>query len=55
MSKTVPPRKGTKRRVYKLMDYNDETFQRQLVPKGDSGNFRQPVLHREILAEAYST
>ena len=25
LSKAVPIRKGTKRRVYQLMDYNDET------------------------------
>ena len=33
VSKAVPPRKGTKRRVYKLMDYNNETVKGSWYPK----------------------
>ena len=29
----MPPRKGTKRRVYKLMDYNNETAKGSWYPK----------------------
>ena len=33
VSKAVPPRKGTKRRVYTLMDYNDETVEGSWYPE----------------------
>ena len=33
VSKAKPPRKGTKRRVYKLMDYNDETVKGSWYPE----------------------
>ena len=33
MSKALPPRKGTKRHVYKLMDYNDETVKNSWYPE----------------------
>ena len=33
LSKAVPLRKGTKRRVYKLMDYNDSAVKGNWYPK----------------------
>ena len=33
VSKAVPPEKGTKRRVYKLMDYNDKTVKSSWYPE----------------------
>ena len=33
LSKAVPPKKGTKRRVYKLMDYNNENVKGSWYPE----------------------
>ena len=33
VSKAVPPRKGTKRRIYKLVDYNDEDVKGSWYPE----------------------
>ena len=33
VSQAVPPKNGTKRRVYKLMDYNDEAVKGSWYPK----------------------
>ena len=33
VSKAVPPRKGTKRHIYKLVDYNNEDVQGSLYPE----------------------
>ena len=44
VSKAVPPRNGTKRRVYKLMDYNNETVKGSWssIGMGCSGAIRNP-------------
>ena len=55
VSKAVPPRKRTKRRIYKLMDYNDETVKGSWYPEEIQEIFRQPVPYRESLVKAYST
>ena len=33
MSQAVPPKRGTKRRVYKLVDYNDEAVKGSWYPE----------------------
>ena len=33
MSQEVPPKRGTKRRVYKLVDYNDEAVKGSWYPE----------------------
>ena len=55
VSKAVPPKRGTKRRVYKLVDYNNEAVKDSSYPRGVTGNFRQPVPNRENSEEAHFT
>ena len=54
VSKAVPPRKGTKRRVYKLVDYNDEDVNGNWYPEevqeiSDYQYRIEKVLRRRIL------
>ena len=54
VSKAVPPRKGTKRRIYKLVDYNDEHvkgswFPEELQKISDNQYRIEKVLKRRTL------
>ena len=56
MSKAVPPRKGTKRRVYKSMDYNNETAKGSWYPEeiqeiSDYQYLIEKVLRRRTLPD----
>ena len=56
VSKAVPPRKGTKRRVYKLVDYNDEavkgSWYRKELQKITDNQYRiEKVLRRRTLPD----
>ena len=56
MSQAVPPRRGTKRRVYKLEDYNDEAvkgswYQEELQEISDNQYRIEKVLRRRTLPD----
>ena len=54
MSKAVPPRKGTRRRIYKLVDYNDDDvksswYQEELQEISDNQYRIKKVLRRRTI------
>ena len=58
VSHAEPPRRGTKRRVYNLVDYNDKNVKSSWFKKKILENFIQPVSHLESLRQRtlpYST
>ena len=57
ISKAVPPRKGTKRRIYKLVDYNNEDVKGSWYPEelqeiSDNQYRIEKVLRRRSLPNA---
>ena len=56
MSQAVPPKRGTKRRVYKFVDYNDEAmkgswYPEELLEISDKQYRIERVLRRRILPD----
>ena len=55
VSKAVPPRKGTKRRVYKLVYYNDEDVKGSWYPEKLQEILDNQFRNEKVFAKAYST